>query len=85
MKFPGDRGRIQPAAAVADGARPPKAAALIPSFSKVLATASLATSGQDVAPITASPVVATQPTAPVAAKGPPAAARGDDDLMCQRL
>ena len=85
MKLPSERTPVQTAAAAVGDARPPKAAAVAPAFSKVAMTPSSATTGQNVAPIAASTDAIAQPVAPVVANGPPTAARGDDDLMSQRL
>lgn len=85
MKLPGERSPVQVAAAAVGDARPPKAAAVAPAFSKVPTIARAATTGENVAPITTLTEAVAQPRALVAAIATSTAARGDDDLMSQRL
>jgi hypothetical protein len=85
MKLPSERSPIRPPAAAVGDARPPKAAAVAPAVSELPATPSSATTGQNTAPLTALTDAVARSAVPVVAEGPPMAARGDDDLMSQRL
>ena len=84
MKLPSERSPIQAAGAAGDRG-PPKAAVVAPAASMSPSKPSVPTTGPNSAPATTLTGALAQPPGPVEAKGPPTAARGDDDLMSQGL